>query len=538
MRTLNQEEAKQDALKALDEETCLIVMDWAMKFLPHRYRERMSDFFGKRGRSWHFCAVIFKKEEKCEVECFVHIFDVCTQDSFAVASIVENVLKTIKKELPTMKSAFLRSDNAGCYHSGQLLLSLPDIGKRSGINLIRYDFSDPQSGKDICDRKIATMKVHIKRWVNEKHDVLTALDMKNALESHNGVKGCRVAVVKVDNSAENTTAKKIPGISLLNNFAFTKDGIRAWRAYNIGLGKMIRFEDLNHSLQQETNLQVLHDFGPRNNQVSTIGNTHQPTNTGIFSCCDSSCVLTFKTMADAETHMDIGRHVKVSERDSVYNSVKKRWAEKVTEINVVATENLEIPVQGSTTSSRITSAEGWALKSNKRSPRMGEKAKLFLLDKFNAGTTGNKADPAQVAQEMKVIRDDAGELLFTPEEWRTSKQIASFFSRMSALQKRQQPQNDSDALDEEDLAALEEEDNMQALHKAVLDDMDSALHPVTINNIDICSLSRTGKLKALNITQLRNICNVLKLHYQGRKNRKDTYIEAIALYASKCSCYY
>ena len=48
LRTVNQEEAKQDALSALDEETCLIVMDWAMKFLPQRYRERMSEFFGKK----------------------------------------------------------------------------------------------------------------------------------------------------------------------------------------------------------------------------------------------------------------------------------------------------------------------------------------------------------------------------------------------------------------------------------------------------------------------------------------------------------
>jgi len=51
LRTVNKEEAKQDALAALDEHSCLIVMDWAMKFLALRYRERMSEFFGKRGKS-------------------------------------------------------------------------------------------------------------------------------------------------------------------------------------------------------------------------------------------------------------------------------------------------------------------------------------------------------------------------------------------------------------------------------------------------------------------------------------------------------
>ena len=54
---------------------------------------------------------------------------------------------------------------------------------RSSIKVIHYNFSDPQAGKDICDRKTAPMKAHIKRWVNEKHDVLTAEDMKLVIES-------------------------------------------------------------------------------------------------------------------------------------------------------------------------------------------------------------------------------------------------------------------------------------------------------------------------------------------------------------------
>ena len=59
-------------------------MDWAMKFLPLQYREQMTDFFGKRGRSWHMSAVIARAnvESKCEVECFVHIYNNCTQNNF------------------------------------------------------------------------------------------------------------------------------------------------------------------------------------------------------------------------------------------------------------------------------------------------------------------------------------------------------------------------------------------------------------------------------------------------------------------------
>ena len=56
------------------------------------------------------------------------------------------------------------------------------MGERVGVMPLRYDFSDPQAGKDIYDRKTAPMKAHIRRWVVEKHDVTTAEDMKQALE--------------------------------------------------------------------------------------------------------------------------------------------------------------------------------------------------------------------------------------------------------------------------------------------------------------------------------------------------------------------
>ena len=55
----------------------------------------MSDVFGKRGRSWHISAVINRatEESKHEAECFVHIFNNCTQHSFEDLSIIEDLLQ-------------------------------------------------------------------------------------------------------------------------------------------------------------------------------------------------------------------------------------------------------------------------------------------------------------------------------------------------------------------------------------------------------------------------------------------------------------
>ena len=50
------------------------------------------------------------------VEGFVHLFDSCNQDWFSVASILEHLLIIIKQEHKSVSTAYLKSDNAGCYH--------------------------------------------------------------------------------------------------------------------------------------------------------------------------------------------------------------------------------------------------------------------------------------------------------------------------------------------------------------------------------------------------------------------------------------
>ena len=58
MRSTNQDRAKQDVLENLNCSSNFIIMDWAMKFLQMRYREKQSDWFGKRVLSWHISSVI------------------------------------------------------------------------------------------------------------------------------------------------------------------------------------------------------------------------------------------------------------------------------------------------------------------------------------------------------------------------------------------------------------------------------------------------------------------------------------------------
>ena len=91
----------------------------------------------------------------------------------------------------------LKSDNAGCYHCAFLLVRFPSLGQRVGVRIARYDFSEAQAGKDICDRRAAALKSHIRRYINEGNDVKTASDMEEAVDSHGAVKGCYSVVCKM-----------------------------------------------------------------------------------------------------------------------------------------------------------------------------------------------------------------------------------------------------------------------------------------------------------------------------------------------------
>ena len=53
LRTVNQEQAKEEALGALKDQSILIIMDWAMKYLSQRYREQICDFYGKLACFFH-----------------------------------------------------------------------------------------------------------------------------------------------------------------------------------------------------------------------------------------------------------------------------------------------------------------------------------------------------------------------------------------------------------------------------------------------------------------------------------------------------
>ena len=140
--------------------------------------------------------------------------------------------------MPDVKTVSYSQDNAGCYHSGFIIACANVVGKESGKAIKRLDFSDPQCGKGASDRKAALIKSHMHIHLNSGNDIVKLAQMVEAVLSSGGVASLSVTLCESITSPSMVTCK-IDGVSKLSNIELTIEGIRVWRAYGVGTGKLI-----------------------------------------------------------------------------------------------------------------------------------------------------------------------------------------------------------------------------------------------------------------------------------------------------------
>ncbi|XP_063438338.1 uncharacterized protein LOC134719265 [Mytilus trossulus] len=88
-----------------------------------------------------------------------------------------------------------------------------------------------------------TIKSSIRRYVNQGHDVLTAQSMKKAIDKSAKIVKYIVRVIE-GTECRKTKYTAIPAISTYSNFTFSAHGITAWKAYQVGTGKLIPSSDI------------------------------------------------------------------------------------------------------------------------------------------------------------------------------------------------------------------------------------------------------------------------------------------------------
>ena len=138
-------------------------------------------------------------------------------------------------------------------------------------------------------------------------------------------------------------------------------------------------------------------------------------------------------------------------------------------------------------------------------------ANVFLRNKkdylkaiFDIGEqTGKKANPSNVSKGLRTAKDNDGQRLFTSDEFLTTKQIASFFSRLAA---KRNVDTDEELSDEESYE-IERRSALKELKDAVMCDVSiQHSHPIVYDAYNLCDIVHKSKLSAFSIAMLNNIC--------------------------------
>ena len=283
--------------------------------------------------------------------------------------------------------------------------------------IFRYDFSEPQFGKDLCDRIISPLKGAIRRFCNEGNDILSASDMYKALQAR-PVKGTTAAVCEIEKDPEQFKAIRIQDFSLYHNFVYNEKGLCMSKAYDVGPGKLMAWTELKVQNQSpiKVNIAENHTFSniePRQMKLSQSSNVDKEED-----CNVDGCSLSFATLGELQDHSSFGEHNTnaIKSKESLYDQLRREWALK---FSILSAESEKQTMQETRVTSDHLSKEaaGWALqKPRGGNKRFSDNVRSYLTARFDAGVTGRKADPGQVANDMRKARNNDGARKFSREE--------------------------------------------------------------------------------------------------------------------------
>ena len=566
LRSVNQEEARLDQLNALDSTSVVLVQDWAMKFLPRKFRESQTDWFAKRGISWHITVAIRKGDDrKLQMMTFVNVFRSCNQDSCTVLSVMSDVLRQLKEAQPQLKHIYYWQDNAGCYHCGTTIVGARLVSQQHEVSVKRMDFCDTQAGKGACDRKAATMKSQMKIDLNSGNNIESAEQMRDAILSSGGLPSVQVTVSGPPQSA--FPAIGLESVSAISNIEYTEKGLLVWRAYKIGPGKLIRWETLNiqlnveapllsevehGSFEEKANFKTIRSKKPRSpskqadstdpcDSLSSDESSSEESNVRLFSCPEEGCIKRYQHCSSLQRHLDCGKHHRVIEKESLLDRAIAGYSERLDlqsgGVPTIQTETVH-KLQAGKAGGGPFSPMGWALRSSQvKRARFTASQKDYLTKKFDLGEkSGQKANPESVARAMMTARDIEGNRLFASDEFLTSKQVASFFSRLAAKRRLEQLKDVSSGSDEEEEENAKRESALQELTNAVMQEV-SLEHPIVYDCYNLCELILSSKVSSFAVKMLQDMCRYFQIDTGYIKvKRKRPYVDLLVAYSKNCPC--
>ena len=193
--------------------------------------------------------------------------------------------------------------------------------------------------------------------------------------------------------ANKLEVKKLEGYRAFHNFCFECDGVRVWKAYGIGDGKLIPYGRWQKAPQGPTPLKVEEGqefFNPSSSRVVKEP-VEDKSEVSTYQCPEGECYVVFERLEDLDVHMEIGEHKK-RERLGLYDKLKLDWVSRFTELTFEKYETTKPKHQENMGKSNLP--KGWALhKSKSGGKRFPKAVKDNLIAKYDLGEkTGNKCD--------------------------------------------------------------------------------------------------------------------------------------------------
>ena len=186
------------------------------------------------------------------------------------------------------------------------------------------------------------------QYLNSGHDIETAAQMKEATESFRGVRGVSVKVRSPSSVPSNKSFKQ-EKVSFVSNLYYGWEGIRTWRACDIGPGKSIPWTTFDVPEQSKlptveirpstsenitslvparlrrtgdqspvTEVEGNSDCVDESSDESSVG-FDTANKCRLFTCPEEGCVNTFKPHSSLVKHLDCGKHKRALEHETLYD---------------------------------------------------------------------------------------------------------------------------------------------------------------------------------------------------------------------------
>ena len=199
----------------------VVVCDYVMKLLLHKFREPQKDWFGKKGVSVHGSMFFFRSHDSQDIQVEIHdVFSNgdSTQNWFFTASAFESTFTNFSSRHKDIHSLVIWSDNGPHYHNTSIILWISRLREICDLTVERYSFFEAQKGKTSLDSHFATFKFSLKGWMKRGFDLLSSEDVVEGTKEH--LKGTNVYEIHLDKTKAPRSAKTFDGITSFADFTY------------------------------------------------------------------------------------------------------------------------------------------------------------------------------------------------------------------------------------------------------------------------------------------------------------------------------